>query len=85
MFLLAIDAQLPVVPVTIHDSRHVMTKGRLMVRPGAVTLTLHEPIVTAGLMRDDARALAERVQAIVAAEICRVQGSRVRVQEEYRE
>lgn len=80
MFLLAIDAQLPVVPVTIHDSRHVMKKGRLTVYPGDVTLTLHEPMATAGLKREDARALAERVRAVVAAESCMAQGSAVRDQ-----
>ena len=31
---MAVDAGLPVVPVSVAGSRHVMTKGRLMVRPG---------------------------------------------------
>ena len=48
-FLVAIDAGLPVVPVSIAGSRHVMRKGRLMVCPGDVTLTIHEPIPTAGV------------------------------------
>jgi 1-acyl-sn-glycerol-3-phosphate acyltransferase len=64
-FLLAIDARLPVVPVTIQDSRYVMKKGRLMVCPGDVSLTVHEPIPTAGLQREDARALAEQVRAVI--------------------
>ena len=34
-FLVALSATLPVVPVTIVGSRHVMRKGRLMVCPGA--------------------------------------------------
>jgi 1-acyl-sn-glycerol-3-phosphate acyltransferase len=64
-FLVAIDAQLPVVPVRIEGSRHVMRKGQLTVRRGEVTLTVHAPIETAGTTRDGAVALAERVQAIV--------------------
>ncbi|MGH9329681.1 MAG: lysophospholipid acyltransferase family protein, partial [Vicinamibacterales bacterium] len=51
MFLLAIEAHLPVVPVTIDGSRHVMKKGRLMVCPGEVVLTVHEPIPTDDLSR----------------------------------
>ena len=50
-FLVAIDAGLPVVPVSIAGSRHVMRKGRLMTCPGHVTLTIHEPIPTAGVGR----------------------------------
>jgi 1-acyl-sn-glycerol-3-phosphate acyltransferase len=64
-FLLAIDARLPVVPVTIQDSRFVMKKGRLMVCPGDVSLTVHDPIPTDGLQREDARALAEQVRAVI--------------------
>ena len=42
-----------------------MKKGRLMVCPGEVTLTVHEPIDTAGIGRDGVRAFAERVRAVV--------------------
>lgn len=65
MFLVAIDAGLPVVPVSIEGSRHVMLKGRLMTCPGAVTVTFHEPIPTAGVGRSGARELAERVRDVV--------------------
>jgi 1-acyl-sn-glycerol-3-phosphate acyltransferase len=65
IFLMAIETRLPIVPVTIDGSRHVMKKGRLMVCPGEVGLTVHDPIPTEGLAREDARALAERVRAVV--------------------
>ncbi len=65
-FLIAIDAGLPLVPVTVAHSRHVMLKGRLMTCPGTVDLIVHEPIPTAGMTRDNARVLAERVRAVVA-------------------
>jgi 1-acyl-sn-glycerol-3-phosphate acyltransferase len=64
-FLLAIDAELPVVPVSIAASRHVMRKGQLMVSPGEVTLTVHDPLSTAGVTREAAREFADRVRAIV--------------------
>ena len=65
MFLLAIEAGLPVVPVSIAGSRFVMLKGRLMTCPGDVTMTVHDPIATEGVTREQAREFAERVRAIV--------------------
>jgi 1-acyl-sn-glycerol-3-phosphate acyltransferase len=69
LFLLAIDSGLPIVPVSVAHSRHVMLKGRLMTCPGRVTLTVHEPIPTSQLSRTDARALAERVRAVVVPDV----------------
>lgn len=65
-FLVALGANLPIVPITIEGSRHVMQKGRLMVRPGHVRLTVHAPIPTEGLRRDEVPALADRVRTVVA-------------------
>ena len=48
-FVLAIDSRLPIVPLSIAGSRFVMTKGQLTVRPGDVTVTVHEPVETATL------------------------------------
>ena len=64
-FVVAIDAQLPVVPVSISNSCHVMKKGRLMVCPGVVTLEVHHPIETAGLTREHARGVADRAREAV--------------------
>ena len=65
-FVVAIDAGLPVVPVSVIGSRHVMTKGRLMVRPGLVQVTIHEPVPTVGVARQEVVAFAERVRGAVA-------------------
>lgn len=75
LFRLAIEAGLPVVPVAVIGSRHVMPKGRLMTCPGAVALVVHEPLATAGLDREEARALAERARDIIAATV-RSEGER---------
>ncbi|HEY2432788.1 MAG TPA: lysophospholipid acyltransferase family protein [Vicinamibacterales bacterium] len=66
-FVIALDAGLPVVPLSIVGSRQVMVKGELVVRPGAVSLVVHDPIETADVARDAARALAGRVHDVVAA------------------
>jgi len=64
IFLLAIDSSLPVLPVSIGRSRFVMRKGQLMVRPEEVTVTVHEPLTTVGITREQAREFAERVRAM---------------------
>jgi 1-acyl-sn-glycerol-3-phosphate acyltransferase len=69
VFLLAIESGLPIVPISVSGSRHVMLKGRLMTCPGTVDVTFHDPIPTAGLTREDARALAGRVHDIVAGPV----------------
>jgi 1-acyl-sn-glycerol-3-phosphate acyltransferase len=68
-FLLAIDAGLPVVPLSIAGSRFVMRKGRLMVCPGEVTLTVHPPVATIGIGRDQAREFAARVCEVVRRQV----------------
>lgn len=67
-FLVAIDAHLPVVPVSIADSRHVMKKGQLMVRPGEVRVTLHAPIPTSAVNRKDVLEFAARAREIIRAD-----------------
>ncbi|MDQ3169468.1 MAG: 1-acyl-sn-glycerol-3-phosphate acyltransferase [Acidobacteriota bacterium] len=65
VFLLAIEHQLPIVPVSVKDSRHVMAKGFVAVRPGGVVVTVHPAVSTAGMTRANARELTERVRAII--------------------
>ena len=69
LFLLAIEARLPVVPVAVSGTRRVMRKGRLTTRPGDVALVVHPPLPTDGLTRADAPVLAERVRGIIAATV----------------
>jgi 1-acyl-sn-glycerol-3-phosphate acyltransferase len=67
-FLLALEAGLTIVPVTVSGTIHVMKKGRLMTCPGRVTLQVHEPVPTPKIeapTTEDARALATRIESIV--------------------
>ena len=66
LFLIAIEAGLPIVPVSVAGSRHVMRKGRLMTCPGEVAVVIHEPIETRGMQRATARDLADRTRDVVA-------------------
>jgi len=63
-FLLALEAGLPIVPVSIVGSRHVMLKGRLTTYPGRVRLVVHAPIEMPVTSSGDPRALAEAARAL---------------------
>jgi 1-acyl-sn-glycerol-3-phosphate acyltransferase len=70
-FLLAIQAGLPLVPVSVSGSRHVMLKNRLMTCPGHVRVVVHDPVPTDGLPEtaDAARQLAQQVREIIRADV----------------
>ena len=71
-FLLALEAGLPIVPLAVVGTRHVMQKGRLRTEPGYVELVVHDPIVPPTIQLPsvrDAKRLADRVHAIVAATV----------------
>lgn len=75
--LLAIDSGIPIVPVAVEGTRHVMRKGRLMTCPGHVRVHVHDAVETAGLNRSHARALAERVETAVRTDVERWQAESV--------
>jgi 1-acyl-sn-glycerol-3-phosphate acyltransferase len=64
IFLLAIENGLRVVPISLDGSRLVMPTGRFSVHPARVVVTIHPPIATKGLTRDDARTLAAQAQQL---------------------
>lgn len=58
--IMAIEAQVPVVPVAVSGGRHAMRKGSAFVRPVRVGVRIGRPIPTAGLtLRDRDRLIAE--------------------------
>jgi 1-acyl-sn-glycerol-3-phosphate acyltransferase len=64
-FHLAIDAQVPVLPVAINGSHSLYPKGAKRIRPGVVDVIVCDPITTAGLTKKDVPALAERARAAI--------------------
>lgn len=72
-FQLALEAGVPVVPVSVVGTRAVMRKNEFTVRPGLVQVTIHPPVRTDsgdwGQTIDDARRLAVHVHDIVAASV----------------
>jgi 1-acyl-sn-glycerol-3-phosphate acyltransferase len=75
-FLLAIEAGLPIVPLAVLGTRQVMPKGRLRTEPADVRLIVHAPIQPPAIdapTTHDAKALADRVHAIVAESVEKLQ------------
>ncbi|MBI1873506.1 MAG: 1-acyl-sn-glycerol-3-phosphate acyltransferase [Acidobacteria bacterium] len=73
-FLLALEADLPLVPVTVIGTCSVMRKGQLSVRPGHVRLVVHDPLQPrdeAGHTVTDARQLAEQVREIIGETVAK--------------
>ena len=66
-FLLAIKAGVPVVPVTIVGTREVLPPGSLHIHARPVTLTVHEPVPTAGMTLRDVERLILQVRERVAS------------------
>ena len=64
-FYLAMEAGAPVVPVSIHGTEQMMSKGSARVRPGTACITFHEPLDPATFSsRED---LMEAVRGAIAS------------------
>jgi 1-acyl-sn-glycerol-3-phosphate acyltransferase len=61
-FHLAVDAQVPILPVAVNGSHRLLPKGSPFVRPGFVDVVVAEPIPTAGLTKDDLPELMDRTR-----------------------
>jgi len=71
-FALAIAAQVPVVPVYVHDTFRILPKGAWRMRSMPIRIRIGEPLPTTGLTLDDRSALKDRVEASVRALKARV-------------
>lgn len=64
-FLMALKAQVPVVPVAIQGGTASMRKGSVIVRPTTVSVRIGEPVETRGMELADRERLANLVRARV--------------------
>lgn len=62
-FVLAIQAGVPVIPITIRGSREILPKKSLTIRPGTITVTVGDPINPREFSLENKEALMERVRA----------------------
>jgi 1-acyl-sn-glycerol-3-phosphate acyltransferase len=69
VFRMAVQWGTPIVPVSLVGAYEFNTKKSWMIRPGTITVHLHEVIETGGLRKEDVPALRDRVQSIVSGPI----------------
>lgn len=67
-FKLATKAKATIIPLTIDGTAAVMEANGGIIKPGNITLTIHKPIETANMDKDEQSALPERVEKIVFGE-----------------
>jgi 1-acyl-sn-glycerol-3-phosphate acyltransferase len=62
VFVMAIQAAAPIVPVSVSGSSKIMRKGEFVIRPGLVRITIHPAISTEGRNLHDREAVMEQVR-----------------------
>ncbi len=67
VFIMAIEAQAPVVPVTILDSAKVQPPGKYGIRPGHIQVIFHDPIETKGMTLEDRDRLVQLTRSAIAS------------------
>lgn len=66
VFVMAIKAGAPIIPISVSGTRKVMRKGDFRIHPGAVRITIHDAVPTAGCgISDRARIAGQVRQAIM--------------------
>ena len=68
-FRIASRAGVPVVPVTIDGSFRLMEGNKMLIRPAEVKVTIHPAIATAGMGREELRALPHTVKDTIEAKL----------------
>jgi 1-acyl-sn-glycerol-3-phosphate acyltransferase len=66
VFVMAIKAGVPVIPVTICNSRAIQPPGRYAIKPGTIRLVFHNPIPTDQMKLEDRDRLLQLTQAAIS-------------------
>jgi 1-acyl-sn-glycerol-3-phosphate acyltransferase len=64
-FVMAIKAQVPVVPISVSGSSKIMRKGKFAIRPGVVRITIHDEIPTRGCSMESRHQIMERTRRAI--------------------
>ena len=66
-FKMALDLELPILPVTLLGTRNILPSGSLDLFPGRAEVTIHPPVDTAGYSDDTLAELVDRVWRQIAS------------------
>ena len=67
VFLMAINAQTPIIPITILNSAKINPPGKYAIRPGRVEVLFHDPIQTVGMTTEDRNRLVQLTRDAIAS------------------
>jgi len=67
VFIMALKAGTPVMPVTVLGSSHIQPPGAYGIRPGTVEVIFHDSIATAGMKTEDRDRLIEMTRGAIAS------------------
>ena len=65
VFFMALKAGAPIVPISVSGSSKIMLKGKFVMRPGRVRITVHDSVPTEGLTVEDRDIIIERVRQAI--------------------
>ena len=68
-FRMAVDLDLPILPLTVTGTRDVLPAGTSDVLPGSATLVIHEPVPVTGVEPADCQTLSDQVRDIIATSL----------------
>ncbi len=66
-FVLAVDSQVPVIPIFISGTWQIMSKNGLRIKPGEVVLEIMEPVETLEYTRETKDDLMEKIRNIISS------------------
>jgi 1-acyl-sn-glycerol-3-phosphate acyltransferase len=66
-FLLAVQANTPIVPVTVNGSAKLLPAGAWRLRPGTIDITIDKPVSVEGFRPGNLRLLVNQVHATIDA------------------
>ncbi len=67
VFIMAINAQVPIMPVTILNSAKIQPPGDYAIYPGTIKLIFHNPISTKGMGFEDRERLVQLTRSAIAS------------------
>lgn len=68
-FHLAIQSQIPIVPVAISNTSTLLDTSQCLIRPGTIEIKVLDPIPTTGMTRNDVNKLASQVEKVMSEAI----------------
>lgn len=68
-FVLAVESGVPILPVIIRGTFSVMSKNRLRIKPGKVTVEVLEPVETSGFTKETKDKLMEKIRNIMCEHV----------------